>query len=292
MRVSYRMASIIGGLLMLAGCATVGPADIHPYTDAFQDARKAGDLILDQASEMWLVTAAAEGKQAAACAKDKLGVHPCFDLVAAASGVSANDPPDIRMRRLALEVVSNYSSALLDIAEGRWTSANQLHLADLAASAQGFMQLAAIPAGAVSGFLTPAALQGLDALATASGKIRDARIVRQAIIDGAPTVRAILIVLTKDTPDLYKIYRAGKLLQVNDGKIEKAAAVADINAYYDKLEKYVGVLQATDAALDTLIDLASNPGPSAAGLRAVVAQAADIRSKADAFWQAAHAPAS
>jgi predicted small secreted protein len=285
-------ALVLALAAVLAGCNTIAPQDIHTYADAFQEARKAGDLVLDQAAEMWRVTEIQKDETPQGCVKNKTGYYGCFDPILALKGTQANDPPAIQVRRLAVETVSAYNAAILDIAEGRWTTASQLHLDDLTASLTGIIKIAGISGGGIAGFLTPAATQSLTALVGALGGIRDAQLVRRAIIDGAPAVQGIILILSQDTPDLYAIYKSGKLIEFTDGKIDKAAAVTDINAYHDKLEKYVGVLGATYSALDTLVGIAENPGNPGANLRLIVTQAVDIQAKAEAFWKAAHAPAS
>src|SRR3954452_21881531 len=121
-----RSGSALAGVLAvivvaLTGCASVPPAQLHAYTDAFSQAQDAGDAIYHAMIPALL---AGDAQQA--------GGYP-VSLGAEAYDRSGCDPelagfPDLQARCAALAAVRSFNQAMLDLQGGSSTGAVQAQL--------------------------------------------------------------------------------------------------------------------------------------------------------------------
>lgn len=281
------LATLLTVLVGLSACTSVPIDDLNTYDKAFTQAQLAGDLLLDKVSPI----VAAEGGNKAGCTVNVLGYHNCFDPLGVLSKGKSDDPRSILVRRAALQTIADYNSALLAIADGRFAVGGTTQINDLVESGKMLLQLSSAVVPGLPGLLTDASSKALGALVSQIQGARSAYAVRNAIIAGAPVVQKMLGALAGETPLLYEIYSKAKKSEYIDEKTtaaEKKTIIAEINAFYDSLAKYVDLLNTTSIALDSLAT-ASNRPAGTADLRAIITSATEIKDKADAFWKAARA---
>jgi len=280
-------------LLLVASCTSVPREDLDAYDKAFTQAKLAGDLVLDKVAP--IIARREEGGVNAGCPITSGGYRTCFDALGILSDGRSNDPRSILVRRAALQTIADYNAVLLAIADGRFTVGNRAQFDNLVASGKMLVQLASIAVPGVPSLFSDTAIGALGVLFDRLQSARSALEVRRAVVDGAPIVQDMLAALAADTPTLYDIYLTAKKIEITAAAVKglpdmQRRATAEINAYYDSLQQYVTILNATSEALDTLKAVAIKGGQvSPANIREIIGQAASIQTQADAFWRAASA---
>lgn len=282
--------AIIGSAGTLVGCATIPEQEVQNYAIAFQQARLAGDLVFDKVSP---IIAEDTPETDGGCAKTSEGYYSCFDPLSVLTAGRSDDPRSVLVRRAALQSISNYNSALLAIAEGRFTIAETAEVGELLESGQLLLGLTATPVPGLPSLASDATFAAVRGLVAEIQEARSAVSIRRAIVDGAPTIQALLSALAQETPHIYNIYLTNKKSDlfnaVASGSSEdERAAIESINAYHASLTAYVEVLNTTSEALDTLV-AAATAAPSASSLRSIIDSANRIKSQSEAFWAAARA---
>ncbi len=289
-RVSPIRILLLSVFLLAGGCTAIPTEDLRNYDQAFQQAKLAGDLVLDKVAP---IIAKRQGT-GAGCPVTTTGYHSCFDALGILSDGRSNDPRSILIRRAALQTIADYNTVLVAVADGRFRFGSTAQINDLLASAQTLVQLTSVAVPGVPSLFSGAAMSALSGLINQLQTIRSAVELRRALIAGAPTIQKMLVALASDTPTLYDIYLTAKKIEITAAAVKglhdlQAKAVAEVNAYYNSLQQYVTVLNATSTALNTLTTIAASGRVTTGDIRAIITQAAEIRTKADAFWRAASA---
>jgi len=277
----------LGAFLLVGACTSAPREELNAYDNAFQEARLAGDAVLDKVAPIIAERAGVEG-----CPITRAGYPKCFDALSVLTSGRSNDPRPILVRRAALQTIADYNSVLLAIADGRFNVGSTAQINDLVVSGQTLLKLASVAAPGLPSLLSGPATQALGGLITEVQNVRSALELRRAVTAGAPTVQEMLYALAADTPKLYEIYLTAKKKEIGNAIAKglpdlERKAKAEANAYHDSLEKYVIVLNETSQALHLLTTIAAKNSVTTADIRAIVGQAAVLRSKADAFWSAA-----
>ncbi len=187
----------------LTSCARLPVAELTAYSDNVTAANRAGNQILD------LVVPALVGQAPArqeSCARNSVGVRPCFTVELALGGPTAqsNEPMEIQIRRLALEVLETYTEILVDISEGRSVEVVRQRGEQLSEINSRFQTaLAGFASSATIGPLIAASTDTVAIIANASGQAAGVR----SVVEAEPDVRAMIELLIADTPTLYEAYR-------------------------------------------------------------------------------------
>ncbi len=275
--------------LWLNACASFPAEEFRRYSEAFQEARAAGDILLDKISPI-VTKVASKGKRSPRnnCGLTRAGYPRCFDPTAALTGRDTREDVSIRTRRLALRAIATYNSILLDMAEGKSVEAVQTRVNELSDFTGALVSLAGV-AGPLPALLGPATELVRD-FASRLERARAGELVRLAILEGRPTIKSILAQLSKDTPKMYEIYRLQKFKELARAKAqqnrdEEAAVLEDMNSYHDSLGAYVVLLDKTSDAVDTLAAAAEQRATSIADLTQVVRDAAELRARSQDFWE-------
>lgn len=296
----------------LAGCVSLPVEEVRIYSEAFQEARQAGEVMLDKVAPYF--PNSSPNQQG--CTRGSRAFPKKFCPEVALLGDKANEPAAIKTRRLALQTTARFNAILVGYAEGK-------PAADLKGQINEFAQLATLLVP-LAGLVPSAGLTALPAgFGLAAGKLgnlaalieqrRSQAIARQAIIDAVPAIQELLKLLAEDTPDLFNIYLAGRQLEkspllqtIGDAKsslkskpanaailrntikqsTQQIKAInADINQFHINLTLYVKVLDETGKALGTLALAAQNPTINQDGLRALIKSSIEIRDAAGDFWK-------
>lgn len=274
----------------LTGCVTFPTEDARTFAGAFQEARHAGDALLDKVSPIAVEIEERAGirSPAVVCREDFTGTPKCFALPTVGGG--RLEPRDIAVRRIALDLITAYNEVLLDLAEGKSAAEVRTRLAGLAELASSALGLLGVANPAVAAL---PALQGpfLD-LVTRFERARVNVVARQAVVRGRQPIKGILAGLRQDAPILYEIYRADRLKDAVDARArgdatEANAIVEDIKQFHASIAAYVALLDSTSEALEALAEAAEAGGQlSVANLRTTIQEAIEIRERSNAFWTA------
>ncbi|WP_417686386.1 hypothetical protein [Roseibium sp.] len=288
-------------LLTVAGCAGVPVETLRAYSDAFQQARSAGDLLLDEISP--IVSSAGTGT-AKTCGTSRLGYPQCFDPAVALGddGTRRNEDPSIRARRDALAVVTLYNSLLVDLAEGKSAAQFNERLDELVTLVNAVAAIGVVPSGGLTALVPPSATFAKDMYGRLS-RARANAAVRQAILDSKTDVQEMLDALLEDTPNIYKVFLRARerdlivanheanAARLNEDATARAAALKRVDAirqsisdFHDSLTAYAQLLNSTSKALDTLVAAAGQQPGTVESLTRIAIEAAEIREKSDAFW--------
>ena len=288
--------------LALTSCAPAPLDEFRVYREAFQDAARAGETLLDKVAPfITAVSDPAAAKRRTDCAKGGRAYPRAFCPDVALIGDEANEANSVRARRLAYRAIGRYNAILADFAEGK--APDQLR--DQANELLAIVDLLA-PIVTSSAGLPPA-------LSLVTGKLRDvvgriaaaqqAEAMRAGIIEGAPVVKELLGLMQQDTADIYAVFLRSKQREadklsdaIGDARAQgsqdtvknlqasQAAIAAEINAFHESLGHYVRLIDKTQKALDVLVVAASSrPQSDLAYLRQVIAVSIDIRNEAEAF---------
>jgi|GEM_PF-2705877 len=289
------------GAVLLAGCAGVPVETLRTYSDAFLQARDAGDLLYDEISP--IVSGKTVSKQT--CGTSALGYPQCFNPRTAlgTSNTRRNEDPSIKARRDALATVALYNSMLVDLAEGKSAEAFTARIDTLASLAGAVAALGVIPSGGLSALIVPGAAYASQ-MASRFETARANGLVRQSILDSKGDIQELLAALADDTPQIYRVFLAARekdLVAINFdrnaarlAKNEAAQARAQkryqatldsITQFHEALTAYVQLLDRTSQALDSLVAAAAQEPGTAASLTLLAREAADIRAKSEAFWE-------
>lgn len=269
-------------VMLVASCASIPQAELSRFSTLYSETKVAGDAILDE------VSAAAkpeDGQQASSndCAIDpRTGFRPCFRVELALAGTQSrpHELPDIRVRRLALEVIATYTRILVDMAGGRSGKVIEARIADLGELSQAVTALAP-GVGKVTGQI------GFATIGSILSKLENARtsgIAAASLLEAEPDIRALIRLMINDTPALYRLYvgqYSGNLGRMKiakrraelkgDGAEAARLAVVIRNlqdpngsanrarAFEAALTKYVQLLDQNDKALGALSRAISDP---------------------------------
>lgn len=205
------------------------------------------------------------------------GFRPCFS-VAQALGDSRGgpaEPVDIRVRRLALEVIAAYNQMLVDVAEGRSAKVVNSRIDALS-------EFAAALTGLAPGVTSTVAAIPFDAVKSIVTRLENARASNAAarsVVEAAPDVRRLLRFMINDTPALYRLYveqyegqlgqalidlkrarlrgntaEADRLQQVVNNLRDPSGSANKARAFEQALTTYVKVLDQTDKAIVELVE--------------------------------------
>lgn len=287
-------------LLMLTACASIPVDTVRSYADSFEQARKAGDLLLDEISPI-----VSGGERSDSCAPSPLGFPQCFDpRVALGDGsIRENEDMSIRARRDALEAVTIYNKLLVELVEGRTVEGSDARIDQLAGLAKKLGELGVVTTSRLSALVVPGAAFLKD-LADRLDSARASEAVRNAIIESEADIRELLVLMTGDTPIMFAIFRDARQIDLVrhesdkkraelSGKEKEAKAAAEriaatveaIRKFHESLTAYVQLLDQTSQALVVLVE-AAEAGPDPVETVALVLQQAQaIREKSDEFWK-------
>lgn len=289
-------------VIFATSCASIPIEQLREYASAYQQARNAGDLLLDEVSPI-ISGVVSGGSSKQACRTNNQGYPTCFDPRQALGrqGLRANEDVSIRVRRAALEAIAIYNSILLDLAEGKSVEALSGRIDGLAQLAGVVGQLGSVAGPAFPALIGPTAGFAKDI----TGRLEQGRAnqqVRSALIESKSSVQGLLGLLENDTPYLFKIFlsnqqirlvRASATLrraQLNKSGVADAQKKLDgiknaINSYHSSLASYVQLLSQTSKSLDVLVVAVQTTTFTTANLSALISEAAKIRQISDEFWK-------
>ncbi len=295
------LPAVVVCLAILAGCAGVPIEALRAYSEAFQQAKDAGDLLLDEISPI-ISSKGTTARQN--CGTSPLGYPQCFDPAVALSeeGRRVNEDPSIVARRDALAAVVRYNSMLVDLAEGKPATDFGNRVDELIKLVNAVATLGVVPSGGLSTLIPPSATFAKDMYSRLSAARANA-VVRDAILNSKPDVQELLLALMEDTPRIYKVFLAARerdlivanheanAARLNKDSTTRAAALKRVNAirqsisdFHKSLTAYTQLLNQTSEALDTLVIAASQQPGTVESLTLIAAEAAEIRRKSEEFW--------
>lgn len=278
----------------LAGCLQVPGQELTTYREAFLEAKNAGVLLYDELGAS--VLRAGGGPENQNCARSGAAAPACFDPYAAENPGAGSSIPEIRARLLALETITLYNLAIVDLLEGKSEDALGQRIKDLQAVASDLLVVASISSGSLPGLINGPALGLLGGLVDKLDGMRVRALAAQSLRANIGTVREIIGLLIDDTPRMYTLYRRGQGKYAAEVEIAAGsndavamAAWARIGAYHDQLTAYVKVLNQTRDSADRLVEAMERGAGSTDDLRAVIREAIEIRAAAGEFWDAVRA---
>ena len=218
--------------VLLTACLGVPVESLRDYSEAFKQARDAGDLLLDEISP--IVSGVSGGSTGRKCGTSKLGYPLCFEPthVAADGSSRANEHESITARRDALATVALYNQMLLDLAEGKSAADFQTRIDGLSRLATAVAQLG-IVGGGLPALIAPGAAFATN-MATRFEQARANAAVRRAIIDSKADIQELLDALAFDTRHVYDVFRSARekdLVSINhDRNVARLAKNAQAQA--------------------------------------------------------------
>ena len=264
----------------VAGCLAIPQQELTAYRDAFAETQRAGDLLYDEVS---LVVTANTPASEQGCVLDAAGIPVCFDPDAVTGEVWRNEHASVRARRIALALVTEYTQALVDLAEGKSADA-------LVSRADNLRGLATdvLAFGGIAGFSLPAFLgsqplfAAFTALAERLESLRAGVTIRQSLIAERETIREVVSLLIADTRTMYKIYLASQ--RDKFGRTGNADHLAAILTYEQALTDYVLILKQAESVHRQLAESSTIRLRSVADLRVAIKEASEIKRVAEDFW--------
>lgn len=260
----------------LVSCAVLPVAELTTYSEAYASAKTAGDLILDEVAAVF--PQSDDPKAGPRCdVNPATGFRPCFSVAQALGDGRGGpaEPVDIRVRRLALEVIAAYNQMLVDVAEGRSAKVVNSRIDALS-------EFAAALTGLAPGVTSTVAAIPFDAVKSIVTRLENARATNAAarsVVEAAPDVRRLLRFMINDTPALYRLYvvqyegqlgqalidlkraqlrgntaEADRLQQVVNNLRDPSGSANKARAFEQALTTYVKVLDQTDKAIVELVE--------------------------------------
>ncbi len=289
--------------LELSGCASIPIEKIQTYTWAYEQVRIGGDLVYDQIAP--LVKKGAEDTTGSVedCAKAENGYPNCFDpaLVLSASGTRTNEEISIRARRVALAAVTQYNIVLLDLANGKTADEARQRIEQLTEFIKVFSSIGAVANPGVAALVTSGA-QIAGTLAERLERARANAIIRKSLIESKGDIQHLYQLLIDDTSKIYRIYVSSQEIAISEfddlrnrarinRKPEQQAAYekeiagiqAQIRTFHASLGAYVNVLHKSSAALDDLVQTASNQTFSIREATEIARETGELSAKAEEF---------
>jgi hypothetical protein len=290
----YLLIAVV--VLLAAGCSSPPPVEhVRGFSTATADMRNAGNLLYDKLNAVLprvTPTAAASTNDRACADAARVGVPCQFDPGSVGTAmIGSSDRPEVAVRRLALDLVAAYGSALAELAEGGSAPRLQAEVNAVVTIASSILTLtgAAAPAGIALAALRPQ----IGELAASLENARTQAELRRAILANRERVGAVLSLLIEDTRTAYRVYLDARLLRRLDQATNareynqlRTAARDDINGFNASLAAYVLTLRAAGQAYERLAQAVEEGGqPSAAKLAATLDTTARYGARATEFWE-------
>jgi len=275
--------------IVIAGCATRIPQeDLTSLNTTFVGIQKAGDLLYDETARV--ITSRTVSATPAGCGQDAAGIPKCFDPgIIGDAGVRSEDS-SIAVRRLAVQLLSEYSLALVELNAGKTAEELSSTVNDIGGIAASIVSIAGVgQAGVLPAAFKGTVISSLAEFASSIERARSAETVRRSLIDERETVALMIDALIADTTQMYLIYYRDQQLQVVKGNTKLEDMRATTIAYNDALKAYVVLLRQAKSTHARLAQIASRTSTNPADLRAAVEEAGKIKIKGDAFWDAVRA---
>lgn len=270
--------------LGFSGCTTIPTQEMTTFREAFLQAKAAGTALYDELGAV-IAKAGPTEKRAASCNSDR--PPTCFDPNSVLVGGGTARDPAIQARIVALDTVVAYTLAVSDLIEGKSQAQISSRIDDLAGLATDLAALAGSPSAGLASLGTSAAVGSFKQLASRLEKARAAAAVRQSLHAESPVIAEIIDLLIADTKLMYDVYflYQGKVA-IRSAAADRARETAKITQFHESLTAYVLLLASTKRSLATLNQALDRPANDIASIRAVVTDAADIKTSADKFWKA------
>lgn len=221
---SYFAAVALG--IALAGCATAPVEETRAFDKAVTAIKSAGDVLLD-------TVAAAERRTHVARVKQQRGRY-AFTVADAPYFATIGDPRNVAAYRHSLEVVKQYSSLLLSLAQG--DNIDKAH-ADL-------LSIASNLAAAASATQLVPAVQALAPFIDQALKAYTVAEARRLAIEGIPAVRDLLAAFRDHAGDMFNAILADRALS--------NATPASIEADRVMVANFIVLLESLQTTLDQL----------------------------------------
>ena len=293
---------VMGGALILAGCATQAPVDqIKYFSQAFTAVNTVGQPLLDDLA----IAERNHGRQIAErrakgekgpndkapeeCRQDKLawrtapdgksGVIDGFCIVDAGYYADIGDPPSTAALRAGLDLIERYADTLSSLAEGRNVEQALSQVDALGKEVDGLLGLA----GGVPAIALAPVLGVLKPFLDKAARQANAAEARRLILEGAPQVTRLIAALRQAAPPLFNnIIRPSTeriTRPVQGGSI--TIDIARIEAYRASVSQYVVLLNRLEKAWENTVDAAKSPLATQGRLAALVSASAELRKDAD-----------
>jgi len=268
-------------IVVLAGCSTIPIQELQGLHDGFFEAQKAGDLLYDEIS----IIINSTGGDSNSCAPNSRGAPRCFDPSQVSSGTRVQEHASVRARRMALELITQYTLALVEVAEGKSADDIKSNVGQITELATGLLGLVGVPVPGILGSLTGgpggAALNGLlGQLSTIQANAK----IRQSLIAERQTVAELVNVLIEDTSVMYQVYFNHRKLRVLKGLGSEQDEMTTAANYHKSLTAYVLILKQAKRAHERLVEATRRPLTSIGDLRVVMEQAINLKRSAQEFW--------
>lgn len=282
-------------------CVGTPVESLKVYATAFQQARNAGDLLLDEISP---IVSSVAGSASSNCGRSPLGYPLCFEpaLALVPLGSRTNEDASVKARRDALLAVSVYNSMLVDLAEGKSVAAVEARIDEFSGLANALSVVGGVAGAGLPALIGPGTVFVKD-FARRFDTARANGAVRQAILGSKDDIKQLLAALAADTPNMYQVFlkaRERDLVAINhdrnsarlSGNAEGQsragqrydATLASIGKFHESLGSYVQLLDRTSNALDSLVAAANETTGTVSSATALIREAAEIQAKADEFW--------
>lgn len=266
-------------ILVLGGCSALLTEDLQSFRSSFVEAQKAGDLLYDEIA----IVIAAEDPDLDECGPDSTGTPTCFDPSQAASDTKRGEPSSVRARREALELVSEYTLALVEIAEGKPTADLQSNIGRIFALGKGIMGFFGVGGQLGQIFSDPLQAAFGNFVGRIAGLRNNAR-VRASLVAEASLIAEVIDFLIEDTGRMYDIYYEYRNLQALRGNGALRDEMAKAAKYHEALNAYVVILEQAKATHARLIEEARRPVTSLGDMRVIIEEAAALKNSASEFW--------
>jgi hypothetical protein len=211
-RWNLRIVALLAGCFLVAGASCSGlPVEaLHAYSDAYSQAREAGRLVYAAAEPAFHLAVEPAAGAVTTANEPTLTLFPeKFDRSARAN---AHGPsPDIEARIAALDTVATYNEVMMQLASGATAEEVRGGIGRFADSA---LRLAGFAGAAVPGLNTM--LEAAKNLAAIAERARAEAEAREALLEGAPLIAAILDELDADIDRLYEVQRTYYALVINN----------------------------------------------------------------------------
>ena len=287
---------MLAALLALAGCASAPADQIRYFAQAFAAVNTVGQPLLDDLA----IAERAQGKQIAhrrAQGQSEVGNAECpkervpWQVAAGASGFmrgyclpdsgyfsDLGDPPATAPLRGGLAVIERYAAVLSLLAEGKNVDGAIGEVDALGQQVSGLLAVAGVAEQPIG-----AALTALQPILASAARQANAVEARRLILQGAPKVSVLVAALHNAAPAMFDtlIEASAQRAVLLEQPGPVAAEITRIEAYRVAIANYVVLLQQLQSAWDATLVAATAP-KGQAGIAALVAQTAALRSNAEA----------
>lgn len=185
---------------------------------------------------------------------------------------------------MALELVTEYTLALVEVAEGKSADDLQSNVGQITELATGLISLVGVPIPGLTSLTSGPGGAALNGLLGQLSAIQANAKIRQSLIAERATVAELVDVLIEDTSVMYQLYFNHRKLRVLKGLGSEPEEMTAAANYHKSLTAYVLILKQAKKAHERLAEATRRPVTSIGDLRVVMEQAINLKRSAQEFW--------